>query len=164
MSGKGFFPRVVSASRGPPFESIAHALRGVCGQMLQPAKRDTLIAKGAGPDSIEAAKVLMTSAPDMEGMPRGFGKQQGYRILSELYLNLGMKQEAVETSKQALEVFGDEATLRYQLGHIYLAVGDKESAMAQYKILKERADKAQDKDTKRLYEGWADGLWKELNK
>jgi hypothetical protein len=36
--------------------------------------------------------------------------------------------------------------------------------MAQHKILKERADQAQDKDAKRLYQWWADSLWKEMNK
>ena len=79
-------------------------------------------------------------------------------------MKLGMKREAVETGKQMLDVLGDKAHLRGQLGFMYLAVGDKDSAMAQYKILKERADQAQDKNTKRLYQSWADSLWKELNK
>lgn len=50
-----------------------------------------------------------------------------------------------------------------RLAFLYLALGDKASAMAQYKILRERADQAQDKDTKKVY-GWlADSLLNELN-
>ena len=84
-------------------------------------------------------------------------------MLSEVYSRLGLKKEAVETSKQALEVIGDKAHLRARLGFIYFATGDRESALAQYKILKARAAKARDKDTKELYEDWAESLWEELN-
>jgi len=130
------------------------------------AKQDALIAKGAGKESIEAAKHYVAAPPPpKEGMmPLEYVKEDGYRVLTGLYLKLGMKKEAVETGKQILEVLGDKAHLRGQLGFVYLAIGDKDAAMAQYKILKERTDKAQDKETKRLYQGWADALWRELNK
>lgn len=138
--------------------ALMHSLRESASEKL-----NVLIENGAGNESIEAARAIMATAPDVDWLPRDFGKQQGYRILSEIYLKLGMKQEAIETSRQALEVFGDQADLREQLGLTYLAVGDKESAVSQYQTLKERADRAQDKESKRLYQLTADCLWRELN-
>jgi hypothetical protein len=60
----------------------------------------------------------------------------------------------VETSKQALEVFGDQAHLRARLGFTYLDIGDRNSALAQFEILKDQAAKAHNKDTERLYQSW----------
>ena len=91
-------------------------------------------------------------------------KEEGYRILSEIYVKLGLKKKAIETSKEALVVVGERAHLRARLGFTYLDVGDRESALAQYKILRDGAAKARDNDTKRPYQGWVDALLEELNK
>jgi hypothetical protein len=62
-----------------------------------------------------------------------------------------------------VDVLGDMAHLRASLGFTYLAVGDRESAWAQYRLLKDWAAKAQDKNTKRFHRDWADGLLEELD-
>jgi len=93
-----------------------------------------------------------------------YKKEEGYRILTEIYIKLGLKKSAVETSKKALDALGDKAHLRARLGFTYIDVGDRESALAQYKILIDGARRAKDQDTRRLYEDWAEGLTEELNK
>ena len=130
----------------------------------QAAKEQVLIDAGAGKESVEAAKAFIAAPPPAKNASDGYWKEEGYRILTEIYIRLGLKKEAVQTSKQALEVLGDKAHLRARLGFTYLEVGDRESALAQHKILMDRALKAQDKNTKRLYKNWAEGLLEELNK
>jgi ankyrin repeat protein len=127
-------------------------------------KADSLIARGAGRESVEAAKRYIAAPPLETGFSPDFAKEEGYRTLSEIYIKLGMKKEAVETSKQALETLGDKAHLRARLGFTYLDVGDKDSAVAQYEILKHQAAKAQNKDRKENYQNWAAALCEELNK
>lgn len=78
--------------------ALMHSLRESASEKL-----NVLIANGAGSESIEAARTIMTTAPDVDWLPRDFGKKEGYRILSEIYLKLGMKQEAVESCKQAIQ-------------------------------------------------------------
>jgi Ankyrin repeats (3 copies) len=140
----------------------------------EPAKQDALIAKGAGKESIEAAKrriaappgglATALASPFREWMPLDYVREEGYRVLRELYLKLGMKSEAVETRKEMLEVLGDKARLRVSSALFYLALGRRDSAMAEYWILKDRADYSRDHDVKKLYQSCADSLWKELNK
>ena len=130
----------------------------------QDAKEQALIDTGAGKESVEAAKAYIAAPPTAKGVPAGYWKEEGYHILTEIYIKLGLKKEAVQMSKQALEVFGDKVHLRARLGLTYLAVGDRESALAQYKVLIDGARKAQDENTKRLYESWIENLFRELNK
>lgn len=139
----------------------------------EPAKQDALIAKGAGKESIEAAKrriavppswLAALASPFREWIPLDYVREEGYRVLSELYLKLGMKSEAVETRREMLEDLGDRAHLRASSGLFWLALGRRDSAMAEYWILKDRADYSRDSDVKRLYQSCADSLWKELNK
>jgi hypothetical protein len=127
------------------------------------AKADALIKRGAGKESIEAAKRYIAAPPPKKGIPPNVVKEEGYCILTEIYVKLGMKKEAAETGQQMLEVFGDQAHLRARLGFTYLAIGDKAAALAQYEILQDRAAKAQDKDTKRSYQDWAASLRDALN-
>src|SRR5262249_32216266 len=124
-------------------------------------KEQALINVGAGKESIEACKAYMASNPPDQ---QYFNREEGYRILSEIYVKLGMKKEAVEASKEALTKIGDEAHLRARLGFTYIAVGDRVSALAQYKILMDRASKATDENTRELYSGWAESLFEELNR
>jgi hypothetical protein len=63
-----------------------------------------------------------------------------------------------------MRVLGETAHLRARLGFTYLAVGDKESARAQYRILMDGARKARSENTENLYRDWAEGLLEELNK
>lgn len=126
-------------------------------------KAVALIKRGAGKESIEAAKRYIAAPPPKKGMPPNVMKEEGYRILTEIYVKLGMKKEAAETGQQMLEVFGDQAHLRARLGFTYLAIGDKDAALAQYKILQDRAAKAQDKASKRSYQDWAASLREALN-
>lgn len=59
--------------------------------------------------------------------------------------NLGRFQEATEAFKQAITIKSDYAGAHYGLGVTYLAIGDKDSAVSEHKILKtldvERANK-----------------------
>ena len=45
-----------------------------------------------------------------------------------------------------------------------MEVGDKESAVAQYNLMMKAALTAKDKDTRRLYKDWAEGILEELIK
>jgi ankyrin repeat protein len=129
----------------------------------QSSKVDALVFAGAGKESIEATKAYIAAPPIKDAYP-GYRKEEGYRILTEIYVRMGLKKEAVESSKQALDILGDKAHLRARLGFTYVAVGDRESALVQYRILKEGVARAQDDNTKRLYKGWRDALFEQLNK
>jgi hypothetical protein len=91
-------------------------------------------------------------------------KETGYRILTGIYLRLGMKQEAVEASRQAMTELGDKAHLRARLGYTCLAVGDQDGAREQYRVLQQRFEKAADANTRRLYSGWAHSLFQALQR
>ena len=131
-------------------------------ERYEPTKVDTLISAGAGKESVGAAKAYIAAitTKDRSAIDR---KEDGYRILTEIYLKMGYKKKAVETSKQALDVLGEEAHLHFRLGWTYLRVGDRESALAQYRLLMDRADKAHDEKTRENYRDWAEGLLEELD-
>ena len=66
---------------------------------------------------------------------------------AEYYYNLGVDcansdkyQEAIDAFKQAIRIKPDYALAHYRLGCTYLILGDKDSVMEEYKILK-RLDK-----------------------
>jgi len=73
-------------------------------------KAETLIARGAGKESVEAAKRYIATPPLKKGFSPDFAKEEGYRVLSQIYVKLGMKKEAVETSRQTLDALGDRHT------------------------------------------------------
>jgi TonB family protein len=58
-------------------------------------------------------------------------------LLGETYLKLERNQEALESFKQAVAVKSDSVAGHYQLGLTYLKLGDKQSAYAEYSILKD---------------------------
>ena len=57
--------------------------------------------------------------------------------IGSCYGELGMYQEGIESYKQAIRIDPDYALAYYGLGHAYLGLNDRGSAMEQYKILKE---------------------------
>lgn len=58
-------------------------------------------------------------------------------LLGESYLKLERNQEALESFKQAVAAKSDSIAGHYQLGLTYLKLGDKQSAYAEYSILKD---------------------------
>ncbi len=68
------------------------------------------------------------------------------------YNNLGMYKEAIESCKQTIRINPDFAEAHYYLGVAYLGLNDKDSALEQYKILKN------------LGSEWANKLFNEINK
>lgn len=58
-------------------------------------------------------------------------------VIGYYFVDLGMYKEAIEAYKQAIRIKPDYARAHYGLGFVYLVVGDRGSALNQYKILKE---------------------------
>jgi uncharacterized protein len=121
-----------------------------------------LVEGGAGKESIKACRAWIAAPPEDSGNDPVYLKDLGYRLLAEIYLKLGRKKEAIETSQQAIIDLGDKAHLRFRLGATYLATGDKKGAVEQYRILQKRLTRAVTDDAKRLYYGWTDALFKML--
>jgi tetratricopeptide (TPR) repeat protein len=73
-----------------------------------------------------------------DGIKPDFG--EAYSQLGLAYLHLDKGKEAAESFKQALLFIPNDIVARYGLGLAYVQLGDKESAMQEYKALKELAD------------------------
>jgi tetratricopeptide (TPR) repeat protein len=125
-----------------------------------------LIANGASDESIDAAKryISLLLQPRYAAMPLEYLREEGYLRAIRLYLKLGLKNEAVGLSKEMIDDLKDNAIGRAQLGLTYIDIGDRNSAMEQYNILRSRIGQAQDKTTKTAYEVWASILWDKLHK
>jgi tetratricopeptide (TPR) repeat protein len=74
-------------------------------------------------EAIEAYKQAVRTKPD-------------YDNLGNAYFKLGHYQDAIEAYKQAIRIKPDDAEAHYLLGITYLIIGDKDSALEEYKILK----------------------------
>jgi len=61
---------------------------------------------------------------------------EAYSNLGVVYENLGRYSEAVDACKQAIKIRPDYVEAYYNLGLTYLKIGDKNSALAEYNILK----------------------------
>ncbi|MCX5632879.1 MAG: tetratricopeptide repeat protein [Phycisphaerae bacterium] len=72
--------------------------------------------------------------------------------LGVIYGKLDRYQEAIDAFKQAVRIKPDDADAHCNLGYAYLAIGDKNSALAEYNILKS------------LNSELANNLFKEINK
>lgn len=121
---------------------------------FQSEKAQALVDSGAGKESLEAWKERLASIPRDGDRQNDYLREDGYRILSELYVKLGEKEEAIKTCLQAIKEFGDKAHLRARLGFTYIKVGNKEAAWEQYRILQKMADSG----------GWDKALLEELKK
>jgi TonB family protein len=83
-------------------------------------------------EAIDAYKRFVQLDPD---------SMDAYGILRQIgviYFNTQRYQEAVETWKQAIAKRPDDESIYRMLVEAYLRLGDRESAMAQYRLLKER--------------------------
>lgn len=70
-----------------------------------------------------------------------------FNYIGETYIELKRYQESIEALRQAISINPEFGQARYNLGRAYLQLGDRESAVAQYNIL-------------RTYESdWADRLY-----
>ncbi len=86
------------------------------------------------PDAINAFKQAVKINPDLAN---------AYYNLGVVYNRIGRYTEAIDANKQAIKIKPDLAKAHYALGVNYLATGDKNSALEEYKILKNLdADKA----------------------
>ncbi|MEN3332297.1 MAG: periplasmic protein TonB [Blastocatellia bacterium] len=90
-------------------------------------------------EAIDAYKQVIQLNPDSELTFTAF------RFLGTLYFNHQRYPEAVEAIKQAIAKRPDVDSMYMLLAGTYLRMGDKDSAMAQYRILKERhSDRAEE--------------------
>jgi len=60
-----------------------------------------------------------------------------YDNLALTYGRLGLHKEAIEAYKQAIRINPDLVNSHFNLGISYLLIGDKSSALNEYKFLKE---------------------------
>jgi tetratricopeptide (TPR) repeat protein len=79
-------------------------------------------------DAIEAYKQAIRIDPD---------NASAYRNLGRDYGQLGLYKDSIEACKQAIRIDPDNASAHLDLGFSYLGIGDKNSALNEYKILKE---------------------------
>jgi Flp pilus assembly protein TadD len=82
---------------------------------------------GRGTEAIEAYKQAIRLKPDYT---------LAYSNLGVAYSGQGRWPEAIETFKQAINIKPDSAEAHANLGYAYLAISDKNSATAEYNILK----------------------------
>jgi ankyrin repeat protein len=143
-------------------DGMTALMRAISG--FQAKKEDALIESGSGKESIAAARSYIVSPTGAAEMYPTFRKEEGYRILSEIYVKLGLKKDAIAASQQAVIELGDHPHLRARLGFTYLAVGDKASAVVQYQMLVAQQASASDEQMKSLYQGWIDALSREISK
>lgn len=82
-------------------------------------------------EAIEAYRQLLRMTPDSApDLP------EIYSNLSVAYYKQGRYQEAIESLKEAVKIEPDYTDAHANLGIIYLAAGDKDSAIEEYNILK----------------------------
>ncbi|GAX61452.1 hypothetical protein SCALIN_C22_0166 [Candidatus Scalindua japonica] len=84
------------------------------------------LKSGMYQESIESLKQAIKIVPD---------DAEAHKALGYVCLNLYLYEDAIEASKQVLRIKPD-ATAHYNLGYIYNASDDKDSALKQYEILK----------------------------
>jgi TonB family protein len=76
---------------------------------------------------------------------------QTYYFLGMVYSATGRNEDAIASIKKGLAIWPEDVQAHYKLGQIYVEVGDKKAAMAEYAALK------------RLNSDMADKLLKEIN-
>jgi tetratricopeptide (TPR) repeat protein len=67
------------------------------------------------------------------------------------YGTLGRYQEAIEAFKKAISLKPDDANAHFGLGLSYLSIGNRGSALDEYKILKSLDEKMADELFDRIY-------------
>jgi len=77
----------------------------------------------SGTDSVKTPKIRPDYADSHYNLGNAYGK-------------LGRHQEAIDAFKQAVRIKPDDAEAHCNLGFAYLEMGDKNSALAEYNILK----------------------------
>jgi len=85
-------------------------------------------------DKIESNKVAALKGAPIEDYKKSaeYGFALGY-----YYEEAGLHREAIEAYKQAIRIKPDYAEAHVILGVIYLSLGDRSSALGEYKILKD---------------------------
>jgi len=83
-------------------------------------------------DEIEAYKQAIRIDPN-----NAHAHYNSYYNLGIAYGQLGFYNDAVEAFKQAIRIDPDDADAHYNLGVTYILIGDRNSALNEYKILKE---------------------------
>ncbi len=98
---------------------------------------------GRGIEAIDAYKQAIKIRPDLA---------EAHNNLGRMFASNDRWPEAIDAYKQAIKIKPDLAEAYYNLGLAYLAIGDKNSALAQYNILKS------------MNSQFADNLFREINK
>ena len=84
------------------------------------------VKQGRNDEAIKAYKRALQLGPD---------SAEAYNKLGDAYYFAGRFAEAIEAYKQAARLRPDQAEAYYNLGLAYLEIGDRESAMAQSRML-----------------------------
>jgi len=84
------------------------------------------VKQGRNDEAIKAYKRALQLQPE---------SSEAYNKLGDAYFYAGRFSEAIEAYKQASHLQPDQAEAYYNLGLAYLEIGDRESAMAQSRVL-----------------------------
>jgi len=132
----------IYARMGRPDDAIAAYKKGVSIKPKRPANpilpKQLAFASGQqrlGELYIRLGRFADAVEPCKQAIQEDPKNSDAYRILSDAYAKLNLNKEAVETSRQAVRVMPENAIAHFNLGMTYVAVGDKESAMGEYKQL-----------------------------
>lgn len=110
--------------------------------------------KGYAEDAIETFKEAIKLKPN--NVP-------AYRCLGMIYYHQSRYDEAIQAYKKLLRIAPHFAEAQYELGATYLTIGDKKSAIAQYRILEKLSKKAWASPSRQfLYQRRAKGLLSEI--
>jgi tetratricopeptide (TPR) repeat protein len=74
----------------------------------------------------------------LKARPEGGPSGQIHDVIGSMYFKMGNYEAARDAFKKCLEVFPDFEPAHFQLGRTYLKLGDMDSAIEQYRILREK--------------------------
>jgi predicted Zn-dependent protease len=120
----------------------------------QESKAQALVEAGASKEAIEGCMAWIANLPERFKSVQDVSKGTIYDALTKIHFLLGQEKEAVETARQALKDLGEQDYLRARLGFSLITAGDRDGAIRQYNILKQKKNSG----------GWAEALRKALDK
>jgi TonB family protein len=83
-------------------------------------------------------RALDTLNQALNAKPEGKHTGQIHDLIGSIHFKMGNYEEARDAFKKCLEVLPDFEPAHFQLGRTYLRLGDRDSAIEQYRILREK--------------------------
>lgn len=95
---------------------------------------------GRDNEALEAYQRAVTVKPELDatGKPKFTVADQAYIFMASIYFKKREYQESLRVLYQALSVYPDLDAAHYYLAHTHLELGDKQAALREYRILKEK--------------------------